>query len=302
MYGRFDRRQPVMIDILARDMSEEQRNRRAVLVDTLTVLYDEGTRNHLRNTALENVNRWRATTEGAQNQENELITRVIAADWGEACLQATKEFGVVFACLNMANAKCFGGGYVYGKPTQEENMFYRTDCHFSCDKNLMASKKQSVENAKILQRTYNAAETALINGDDGVVFLDMTPRICIKGPEVNGPDSFARLGDDEIFPFYELRSAALDLRKAKVSVKKQEEIMRRKIKAQFNTLIQNGLRHVILSAFGCGAFLNDVRMVAKLYKEELAVVRDSFSVVIFAIYHAGYEPDNFTPFKLVFEL
>ena len=39
--------------------------------------------------------------------------------------------GTLFASLNMANAYGPGGGYTHGMVAQEENMFRRTDCHFS---------------------------------------------------------------------------------------------------------------------------------------------------------------------------
>ena len=38
----------------------------------------------------------------------------------------TKEYGVTFAALNMANAFSPGGGYAAGLVAQEENMFHRT--------------------------------------------------------------------------------------------------------------------------------------------------------------------------------
>mmetsp|Transcript_32934 Transcript_32934/g.49718 ORF Transcript_32934/g.49718 Transcript_32934/m.49718 type:complete len:96 (-) Transcript_32934:67-354(-) len=61
-----------------------------------------------------------------------------------------------------------------------------------------------------------------------------------------------------------------------------------------------GVRHVILSAFGCGAFRNPADDVAVLYREEIEKRATHFDVVVFAIFHAGYGPDNFTPFQKVF--
>ena len=71
---------------------------------------------------------------------------------------------------------------------------------------------------------------------------------------------------------------------------------RRRIAAQLDTLVDHGVRHVVLSAFGCGAFLNPAPRVARLYREELSKRLDQFSVVAFAIFSSGYGPDNFTPF------
>ena len=46
------------------------------------------------------------------------------------------------------------------------------------------------------------------------------------------------------------------------------------------------------------AFVADLRdhgAVARLYREELELLHDAFSCVAFAIFHAGYGPDNFPP-------
>lgn len=75
----------------------------------------------------------------------------------------------------------------------------------------------------------------------------------------------------------------------------------RRIAAQLDTLIEAGVRHAVLSAFGCGAFLNPAARVATIYREELRKRADHFEVVAFAIFAAGYGPDNFTPFKAVFQ-
>ena len=74
----------------------------------------------------------------------------------------------------------------------------------------------------------------------------------------------------------------------------------RRIDAQLDTLIDSGVRHAVLSAFGCGAFRNPAAEVAALYRKALTVRRDAFACVAFAIFNPGYGPDNFTPFRDVF--
>ena len=61
------------------------------------------------------------------------------------------------------------------------------------------------------------------------------------------------------------------------------------------------MRHAVLSAFGCGAFQNPAHHVATIYRRELRKRRARFDVVAFAIFHAGYGPDNYTPFAEAFE-
>lgn len=276
--------------------------RQQVQVDTLNKLYLEEERDRLRKKTLENCERWKSEIEVLKKNNDKLVLRVIAKDWGVATLEATKEFGEVFACLNMANEETFGGGYVAGTAAQEENMFRRTDCHFSHPKLLKESKEIPLESSILLRTEYNTEEIALISSFSGECYLDLKPRICIKDKEKREEEDFGYglLKEEEIFCFYELRSAALDLKDPKYIFLEDEiriQMNRKKIKAQLDTLIKNGIEYVILSAFGCGAFNNDATEVAIIYKEEIEKVKENFKVIIFAIYYGGYGNDNFTPFN-----
>src|SRR5262245_51884204 len=96
--------------------------------------------------------------------------------------------------------------------------------------------------------------TRLLSADDGVVYLDTTnPRICIRGPEDRTTPAlgYKWLREEEVFPFYELRAAAQDLRDGSVF---NLRAARRRVAAQLNTLSKHGIRHAVLGAFGCGAF------------------------------------------------
>ena len=42
-----------------------------------------------------------------------------------------------------------------------------------------------------------------------------------------------------------------------------------RIEAQLDTLIEQNVRYAVLSAFGCGAFLNPTEFVAKAYHDAL---------------------------------
>ena len=77
------------------------------------------------------------------------------------------------------------------------------------------------------------------------------------------------------------------------------EEMRKRIRAQFLTLQERGVRHVVLSAFGCGAFGNDPEDVASMYKDTLEEFKDALDVVVFAIYYAGHGENNFEVFRKV---
>jgi hypothetical protein len=189
----------------------------------------------------------------------------------------------------MANAYVPGGGYVEGMSAQEENMYRRTDCHFYITEK---------EYDRSLNR-YKPFMTELISARDGVVYLDVdNPRICIRGAEDKAHNTlgYAWLKEDEIFPFYELRAAAQDLRG---EVQFDVDEARRRIVAQLDTLQANKVRYAVLGAFGCGAFLNPAETIATIYKEEIEKRIDDFSLIVFAILDAS-ELGNYSVFKRVF--
>jgi hypothetical protein len=149
---------------------------------------------------------------------------------------------------------------------------------------------------------YRPRFTALLNAEHGRVLLDTQhPRVCLRGAEQRDRADlgYAWLAKKDVFAFYELRAAALDLRDGR---RFDPVIAGAKIDAQLDTLIEAGVRHAVLSAFGCGAFANPADQVARLYAQALRARAGSFDCVAFAIFYPGYGPDNFTPFEQVFQV
>lgn len=261
--------------------------RREVLRETIAALESPAARDRYHRLARQNLDRWRSQAIGQQEAPH---VEVCPGDWGVVAHGMTVRYGECFAVLNMANAHVPGGAYIEGAPAQEENMFRRTDCHFRIDEN---------EYDRDCDR-YRPALTRLISGQDGNVYLDVQrPRVCIRGHEDR---SRADLGyewhaDDQVFPFFELCAAAQDLRGGKTF---DPEEGRRRIVAQLDTLRSHGVRHVVLGAFGCGAFENPAAIVAAMYREEIQRRAADFDVVAFAIRSAGYGPDNYSIFAGVF--
>ena len=150
------------------------------------------------------------------------IIKVIKSDTLDAALCATKIFGEMFTVLNMANATGFGGGYTHGRSAQEENIFRRTDCHFSMRREHLSFKRPGK-----YKYTYqyeddgNLTMTERINR--GIVFKDQ-PRVCIRRGESLVPSGnispvkilqlihYKWLDYYDIFQFYEMRNAARDYR------------------------------------------------------------------------------------------
>ena len=260
--------------------------RRRVLRETIAAFETSAPPDRFHRLAQANLARWGATA-SASDAGSRLD--VVPGDWGEVTREVTRQYGVCFAVLNMANAYVPGGAYVEGAIAQEENMFRRTDCHF----------RIRADELDETGERYRGDMTSLLSARAGRVYLDTaTPRVCIRGAEDReAPDlGYPWLPDDEVFPFYELRAAARDLRGAE---QLDEGDARRRIAAQLDTLRSHGIRHAVLGAFGCGAFRNPAPTVARIYREEIAERERDYSVIVFAIFAAGYGPDNYTPFRSV---
>ena len=257
--------------------------RRAVLRETIAAFESQALPDRYHRLAAANLARWRAER---QATEAYCQVHVHAGDWGEVTRHMTARYGICFAVLNMANAYVPGGAYVEGASAQEENMFRRTDCHFRVD----------ADEYNDTADRYLSEMTRLLSAYDGVVYLDKDrPRVCIRGPEDRASANlgYRWLPDEQVFPFFELRAAAQDLRDGSAF---DSDDARRRIAAQLDTLRNHGLRHAVLSAFGCGAFRNPADRVAAIYRDEIAARAEHFDVIAFAIFAPGYGPDNYTPF------
>jgi hypothetical protein len=238
---------------------------------------------HYVRLAMNNLRHWSAT---AHPVDPDARIQVHAGDWGEVTQQLTMLHGQCFAVLNMANAFVPGGGYVEGASAQEENIFRRSSCHFSI----------TPDDYHAARDLYYPRMTRLLQGETGLVYLDrQQPRVCIRGAEdaAKADLGYAWLADEAIFPFFELRAAAQDLRNGRAF---DAEEARRRIVAQFNTLQRHKVRHVVLGAFGCGAFANPPDAIARIYREELASRLMHFDCIAFAIRASTPGRDNFRVF------
>jgi hypothetical protein len=99
--------------------------RQLILLETLK-RFEEASADGLRyhRLARENLARWAAAV--PPGPTSSCVVRVLPGDWGEVTHALTKQYGVCFASLSMANAYRPGGAYTDGMVAQEENMFRRT--------------------------------------------------------------------------------------------------------------------------------------------------------------------------------
>jgi hypothetical protein len=206
----------------------------------------------------------------------------------------TKQYGQTFTVLNMANAYTAGGGVVNGCIAQEENMYRRTNC-YEAVKNTDHVEVHS-DGSLNYKNTHILKDNAVLMPKECVCFIGQD--VCGYKQEADlVRESYQPMKDVDIFLFNELKSAAVDTRHYNIEdfdVRLYYEPMNSRIENQFQTLINNGKKYVVLSAFGCGAFINRdfpptltqliVRMNALLYLKQICEQQQHFTVIAFSIY------------------
>jgi hypothetical protein len=212
----------------------------------------------------------------------------------------------------MASAVYPGGSYNLGGSGQEENMFRRTNCHFTVNREdlreIPKEELTDIEQGAAYSQAYwhyNSDLKDLIEGKNKLVYLDKdNPRICIKGAETVSDDlGYSVLANDEIFSFYEMRCAPLDRRDPLPPMRdmtQDTEEIKKRIEAIFDTLIAANIEHVILGDFGCGKLKNNPFTIANIYKEVIAAKSEHFGKIVITIPNAEYNKTIFDAFKTVF--
>ena len=312
---KWKREPPTAVPLLMpREICDGDRRKRVqILLETIRFLDEH--EQQCQTQACRNLVRWLERAAAASTSSSAytgMRVLLIADDMLETAGKLTKECGTVFAVLNMANAVHPGGGFTTGAAAQEENMLRRTNIvkTFGSPGVLKWHGDSKV--------VYSNAMTRLLNATAGCVYCDH-PRpwpsvsdvhICVRGRENHNDDDlgYRFLKAAEIFPFYELRSAAVNVNSASGQNQAAqrggvERTMEQRIVAQLDTLISRKIRHVVLSAFGCGAFGNDPRVVATIYARLLQQppYTSSFDVVAFSIFYAGHGQNNAFHFQEAFK-
>ena len=96
--------------------------------------------------------------------------------------------------------------------------------------------------------------------------------------------------------------AAYNNNKPNVSQETINKLMYKKIDMIFKMAIYNSHDTIILSAFGCGAFNNDPKIIAGIFKKviDYNYYRIYFKYIIFAIIDDFNSHGNYTSFKNIF--
>ena len=199
--------------------------------------------------------------------------------------------------LNFASATSPGGGVNQGSSAQEESL-----CR--------CSTLYPVLNHEIFLNAYYMRNIMIKNPlhNDTVLY---TPDIIICKSDNDKP---TRLKEYEFVKIDVLSASAPNLRDIpsnrynkddgnKTSINEEElyQIHLSRGKAILEVALANNIDVLVLGAFGCGAFRNDPRIVAKAYKELLKEYSKYFKEIEFAIYCSKYDSENYEIFKKILD-
>ena len=200
--------------------------------------------------------------------QNKTIIQVKNEDCLDACMRLVHEQAKV-GLLNMASDRCPGGGVKKGSRSQEEDVCRRTSLY-----------------PTLVQQRYPLAH-------DEVIF---TPNVkVVKAADYSRLSHCINIAG--VVSVAAIRLPHLDNKGEYMSA--DLALMKNKVRMVLETFEYHGMTHLVLGAWGCGAFRNPPWQVAEIFKD---ILKDfSFCHVTFAITtRRPKDHDNLTVFSRVF--
>jgi uncharacterized protein (TIGR02452 family) len=228
------------------------------------------------------------------SMDSTMEVKVMIGDCLEAALLLKQQYGNDYpvAVLNMADAYTPGGGYKCGSGAQEENLHRRTNL-FQCldDPDGLYKLKRNWR--------YPIPEFSGIFTPNAIVF---------RSSEAKGYSFYSRPQEVNFITIAAFRrpETFYDDNKQLMLTEEKEEGTETKIRLTLDMAILYGMKSVVLSAFGCGAYKNPPLHVAQIFQKVLSDYQGAFQHVYFAIFndhnsHGLHNPDgNIVPFETIF--
>ena len=155
--------------------------------------------------------------------------------------------------------------------------------------------RSAAENLMSLRET--SAEYFAINFANNQTFIDLLMELNINRDKVLS-DNISNISAEYIKTFGDANQETII--SVSLFIYNYYDNLRKKIRAQLQTLKDAGIRHVVLSAFGCGAFRNPPHVVAECYRRVIESYKSHFDVIAFAIIGKPKFPEkNFLEFKRI---
>lgn len=216
---------------------------------------------------------------------------------GKRSLEAAEPYakqGKKVCVLNFASASNPGGGVVNGSSAQEE-------CICRCTTLYPCLNTSAMWDAFYMP--HRKANNPLYNND-----CIYTPNVCVFKSDINFPEP---LPQAEWWNVNILTCAAPNLRErpsnamnpnagttaAKISATELEKLLASRVRRIFEVAVANGNEVLILGAFGCGAFHNPPKLVAKVFRNVMQDYLGYFETIEYAVYHTEGEIANFEAFS-----
>jgi uncharacterized protein (TIGR02452 family) len=199
---------------------------------------------------------------------------------GETTLAAARRLSRArVLCLNFASARNPGGGYLNGARAQEESI-----CRGS-----------GLYSTLISRPAYYEANRAWRD----VLYTDWA----IYSPDVPViRDDAERLLDEPVLASFLTMPAPNRGAMRRPDDEAVRATLRRRIAAVLAIAAERGHERLVLGAWGCGAFRNDPRMVAELFREVLdePAMASPLSEIVFAVFEADRDRGNRSAFEAAF--
>ena len=281
------------------DRYGRQKQNVQVFVDTLYFIHinktlTDATEQSIKSTVIYRENEYPEINTDKIFDTNILVTK---SRTFEAAIRNYKEHkDKKIAVLNFASATTPGGGVTFGSSAQEEALCRCSTLYSVLNTNYLLDN--------FYQRNSDASNP--LNNDDIIYTKD----IIICKTDTDHP---TRLQEKDFVKVDVITCAAPNLRERPsnefnisngehVSISDEElyKIHLQRAKHILHIAKLNDVEILILGAFGCGAFRNNPKVVARAFKDALNEYKKSFFIVEFAIYTRPYEEENFLAFEKTF--
>ena len=194
-----------------------------------------------------------------------------------AAAQRLLEDGFDTVVLNFASATEPGGGFLRGARAQEEYLARSSGLYACLRENPMYAFHQEPYDPMYTDYVIYSPAVPVFRGDSGELLEEpySVGIITCPAPDANdmSPDQLGEI----------------------------EDVMRGRIRKVLLTGLYHGHDAIVLGAWGCGAFGNDPRLFARLFKESIDNdVSGAYRKIVFAIVDSWEDRRTIGPFREVF--
>lgn len=182
--------------------------------------------------------------------------------------------------LNFASARNPGGGFLNGAMAQEESLAVSSTLY-----------RTLIEHEEYYRA--NRAQSSMMYTDHAIYSPDVTffrsGKFCLEENPVN-----ASVLTLPAVNMGQVVQKGEDTGRA-------EQVMRRRMKLALAIFAEQGVRHLVLGAYGCGVFRNDPRKIADWWKEILEEGMDIyFDTILYAVLDRSEAGECIRAFREVF--